>query len=79
MIDIQKNGCHDHDQSHFDDMFVALAHLQLLMRDRRGEPGLAPIERKVAEMCHAIQNERAEMWLQPLISAKLNAADPPSE
>jgi hypothetical protein len=67
----------DGDQSHFDDRFVALANLQLLMRDRRPGRGAAPIEHRLAEICHAVQNHLTEAWFQPLISAKLNSPDPP--
>lgn len=65
------------DQTHFDENFVALVNLQLLLRDRRGGRALAPIAHRLAEICQAAQNQLAEDWLQPLISAKLNTPDPP--
>jgi hypothetical protein len=63
------------DQTHFDDWMVALVNLQLLLRDRRGGTGMAPIARRVAEICQAVHSKMAEDWLQPLISAKLNSPD----
>jgi hypothetical protein len=73
------NGCTDGecDQTHFDDKFVALANLQLLLRGRRVGQGAAPIAHRLAEICHATQNNLTEDWFQPLISAKLNSPDPP--
>lgn len=65
------------DQKRFDDKFVALANLQLLMRDRRAGHGAAPIAHRLAEICQAAQNQMTEAWFQPLISAKLNSPDPP--
>jgi hypothetical protein len=66
----------DINQSDFDDWFVALAHLQLLLRDRRGRQPGSPAAERLAERCQAVQDLMAESWLQPLIRAKLNAPDP---
>ncbi|MBP2320157.1 hypothetical protein JOF56_000542 [Kibdelosporangium banguiense] len=71
-------GC---DQSHFDDLFIALIHVRLMLSPRRGATEISPIAERVGTISLAAQQVLTEKWLRPLISAKLNAPGdaPPAE
>jgi hypothetical protein len=66
------------DQTHFDDLFVAMAHLRLMLRSRSGRTQAAPLAERIAAMSLALQDELTGRWFQPLIRDKLNdtPADP---
>ena len=58
-------------QVDFDAVFVALAHLGRFLRAQVPNP----LTRRLLERCLVRQDSMASAWLQPLISAKLNAPD----
>jgi hypothetical protein len=63
-------GC---DQSHFDDLFIALTHVRLMLLPRRDATESSPVAERVAGISMMAQEMLTEKWLRPLISAKLNA------
>jgi hypothetical protein len=65
------------DQSHVDDLVVALAHLRLMLRPRRGSAKVSQVAQQIFDISLAVQHTLVEDWFQPLIGAKLNSPHPP--
>jgi hypothetical protein len=63
------------DQPEIDAAFVASAHLGRFLHDTPGQAPCSPVAHRLSELILAAQDHLAGIWLQPLISAKLNTTE----